>query len=263
MRASLDKNRFLKWISHRTAPRPKVVRLLFCSIWCLLGSCGEDTTCVEAGGAISEHLIEVAPASELTIEGAFEVLLVPTTDPAHVRVQVEAPKDVHRWVEVSEGFGRIKIHLRRCVISQVPIRLRVEMPALEHLSVSGATTIRNAEIIHTKSFVFEASGASKAELDILAESLRVNGEGAAWISLSGEAGLLDIQTTGTAEIEAIHLPCQQASVRIEGEGFCSVTPTKRLEVFIAGSGQVQYGGQPEEILPTIEGTGAVRAYREP
>jgi len=114
--------------------------------------------------------------------------------------------------------------------------LRISVPNLEALSVSGAGNIEVAGLKGDK-FVMESNGAPQ-------------------IKVSGVAKEVSINTNGAGKIDTHNLHASRGTVESKGVSRVDVDVTDHLDVTISGPSTVTYEGDPT-INKTIHGPGKV------
>ena len=71
-----------------------------------------------------------------------------------------------------------------------------------------------------------------------------------------QQGFLDINITGTGNVNAFEMEVEDCAIQISGAGNCEVNVTNSLEIFVSGVGNIFYKGNPT-ISSDISGVGNV------
>ncbi len=171
-------------------------------------------------------------------------------------------------------------------------RVRVEMPELRELRVSGASRGSVTGFVSAQDFKlkvhgasrlngdinagnteFDVAGASRIDLrtSVKAVKLRVagasdfkgslkadNGEievfGASRIKLAGSMGDVVVRVAGTSHLELAGLTVRNASVKLAGASSCSLNVAGKLDAELAGASRLTYSGSP--VMGNIKTIGA-------
>jgi hypothetical protein len=93
--------------------------------------------------------------------------------------------------------------------------------------------------------------------DLSADRLGLSISGSGNVDTSGQAEQCTFGISGSGDVSAAALVCQETTVRIAGSGDARVQARKALAVSISGSGDVTYVGDPQ-VTSSIAGSGSVR-----
>lgn len=86
-------------------------------------------------------------------------------------------------------------------------------------------------------------------------SLDVRGSGS--FILQGEAKDLSVAVHGSGDVNAKNLKADNVRVDISGAGNAIVYAAQTIDINIAGSGDVQYYGSPQQVTQTLRGSGSI------
>ncbi len=167
----------------------------------------------------------------ISTEGAFNIKVVCQKDLA---LEIEGDDNILELVgtEVSNDVLHLK-NVRNYSVAE-PVEIRISVPNIEGLSVSGAGKI---DITGMKNEKFE-----------------IDAEGAPQIKVSGSTNVVDIDTSGAAKIDTHNLHAEKGVVDSKGVSNIEVDVRDQLDVTISGPSTVTYQGDPS-INKTIHGPG--------
>jgi hypothetical protein len=187
-------------------------------------------------------------AGELAIEQTGRERLSVEAEPALLARIVTTVHDGQ--LEIRFAPGRIETHQ--------PIRIRLEVKALEALEADGAGMLRIGPLV-TASLSLHLAGSESLSLDRLrARSLDARLDGSGELAIGGgEVEHQRIVIAGAADYAAPRLASREALATIEGSGTARLAATERLRVTIDGSGDVLYLGRPR-VEQAGAGSGTVR-----
>jgi hypothetical protein len=174
----------------------------------------ESFTAISSSGAFDIEVVAQKKQS-LEIEGDDNILPLITTD-------------------VSNGTLRLKSEKRYSVSES--IKVRISVPDLSALNVSGAGKIEVSDVKN-----------DKFEIDC---------EGAPSIKVSGSTKVLDINTSGAGNVDTHNLHASTGVIDSKGVTKIDVDVKDTLDVTISGPSTVTYEGDPT-INKTIHGPGKV------
>ncbi len=174
---------------------------------------------------------EIPGFTSISTEGAFNVEV---TCQKAVSLEVEGDDNILPLVstEVSNNVLYLK-NIKSYSVSE-PITLKITVPSLDGLSVSGAGKI-------------EISGMNNDKFEI-------DSSGAPTIKVSGNTKLVDIDTSGAAKIDTHRLHAARAIVDSKGVSQVDLDASDQLDVKISGPSRVTYQGDPV-VTKTVNGPG--------
>ena len=168
--------------------------------------------------------------------GAFDVEI---TCQKPQSVEIEADDNLLPLLETDVTDGVLHVGMKQNYHSRKLIALRIAVPDLNRITISGAGTVRVAGV-KNENFVIQSTGAAKIEAN-------------------GETKAVEIRNSGAGLIDAHELRSFKANVNLSGAGQAEVYASEQLDVTISGVGRVTYGGQPKVINKNISGIGTVSA----
>ena len=143
------------------------------------------------------------------------------------------------------------------------IIIRITVPEVDGLSVSGAGDIIAKETIKTRILDMNVSGSGNIKLENLDADRVLNtisGSGNIMINDGGPSSELTAAISGSGNLKASGFEAKNIEVKIAGSGNCWVNSNGQIKAKIAGSGNVFYSGNPS-VESTIAGSGNVREAR--
>lgn len=185
--------------------------------------------------------------AELQIEQGSREGLTIEAEPAALR-KITSEVSGHR-LRIAMAPGRLEL--------RQPIRLRLQLRQLRAFESRGAGTI-TAGAIKGDSLSLGLSGGGSIRIATLdAQSLATRIAGAGEVSIGGgQVKRQSLTIGGIGSYAAPSLRSDDAEVSIDGSGQARLAAASRLDVRIAGVGQVRYRGDPV-VTRSISGVGTV------
>ena len=176
---------------------------------------------------------DIPAFTSIATQGAFEIEVVAQKP---VSLEIEGDDNILPLIstEVSNNVLHIK-NVRGYSVSE-PINLKISVPNLEGLSVSGAGKISISGLKNDK--------------------FQIDSNGAPTISVTGETAQLNIDTNGAGKIDAHKLRASKGVVDSKGVSRIEVNAQDELDVTVSGPSHVVYSGDPK-VTKTIHGPGSV------
>lgn len=198
-----------------------------------LGSSSSSLT-VGSGRAISQART-VAAFSKVELAGSNIVTIRVGRPQA---VVVHADDNLVGRVTTTVDGGRLVIGDRgRGFSVRSPMSVAVTTPSLDALILSGSGAV-------------DVSGVDTPRL-----AVSLPGSGA--VRAAGSAGTLDVVITGSGTADLRGLRARDVRAGVSGSGVVNLTATHALNAQISGSGAINYGGNPKNVLTLVTGNGAI------
>jgi hypothetical protein len=194
------------------------------------------------------HALHWQAAGELRIE---------QTGREHLSVEAEPTVLARLVTEVRDGRLAIRFAPGR-VETPHPIRIRVELKALEALDADGAGALRIGPLA-TTALSLRLGGSDTLRLTrLVARTLDVQLDGSGDVAIDGgQVDRQQVRITGAADYRAPQLASREARVSIEGTGEVRLAASGRLDARIDGAGELLYRGTPA-VVQAVGGSGSVR-----
>ncbi len=144
-----------------------------------------------------------------------------------------------------------------------PITIRITVPEVDGLSVSGSGDIRAENTIKTRILDLNVSGSGNiilSELNSERVLAAISGSGNISVKDGGPADELSVSISGSGNMKAQDFEAKTVEVKISGSGNCSVFSNGTIRAKIAGSGNVYYSGNPS-VESSVAGSGSVKEAR--
>lgn len=190
---------------------------------------------VKGSGDIRNEKREVSDFRSVKTGGAITVDIVAQRD---FSVEVEADDNLLEHIKTEVRGDTLKIYTEGSISTRNPIRVRIAMPQIESLDISGAST-GTLTNVKNESLTVEASGASKIRID-------------------GETGELKVDLSGASRLDAENLRAENTTVEASGASSATVTALNDLTAEASGASNIRYTGEPKNVKRNISGASSVR-----
>lgn len=170
---------------------------------------------IEAGGAVN---LEVSTQNDFSVE-------------------VQADDNLLSNIKTEVSGDTLKIYSEDQISPKTKVSVKISMPAIEGLDVSGASdgVVSNAR---TDLLELKASGASKIKID-------------------GQVNNLKADASGASTIDAESLRAENAEVEASGASKATVAAINDLDVSASGASKITYVGEPKNIKQNSSGASSV------
>lgn len=206
---------------------------------------GCNSKCIEDSGNHIQIQHVVKSFDKIKVTGS--VKLVMKQDSSY-SISIEADSNIlkHLIAEVSGSELRIKLEEGKyCGTDSVVVYAGIG--ELKQLHTDGAVKVAGNERIYANDLDFNFTGTSDVNLNLSVGKLTTKIDGVGKLSLSGQAGVHDLNTKGTASLSAFDFVAGEYEIDIEGTGKANINVLNELKVTTSGTSEVYYKGNPKKV----------------
>ncbi|MCE2917328.1 MAG: head GIN domain-containing protein [Rubrivivax sp.] len=195
-----------------------------------------------AVGAEPQRRWDIAPFTVVKTDLAADVVIVPAATQSVV-VQAEAKVLERLRVEVRQGT--LVVEAAGNFQTQRAVTVRIGYTTLDKLLAGGAAEVKlqgpraNSLEIRTEG----TAGLEAGSLE-LQQSLQADCRGSGTVRLAGRTPRARLSASGSADLFAAALTCEDAQVRASGSSTVEVGARASLDVVVADAATVRYKGKP-------------------
>lgn len=176
---------------------------------------------------------QIAPFTSIMTEGAFDITVACQKD---LSLEVEGDDNVIEYVSTEVSNNVLRLKNTRSYSVNEPVKVKLSVPNLEGLSVSGAGKI-------------EIKGMNN-------EKFQIDSNGAPAINVSGTTKLIQIHSNGAGKIDTHNLRASRGVVESNGVSRVDLYVADQLDVTVSGPSSVFYQGDPV-VNKNVRGPGKV------
>lgn len=152
-------------------------------------------------------------------------------------VTVEADDNLLANIKTEVSGDTLKIYSEDSISPKTQIKVKISMPAIEGLDISGAS--------------------SGNVVNVAADSLELKASGASKIMIGGAAKTLKVEASGASTIDTESLQAENADIEASGASRAMVSVTEELNVDASGASKITYIGEPKNIKQNSSGASSV------
>lgn len=178
-----------------------------------------------AGGAVSIKLVDDNYNGEITITANAETLENLNTKVNNSTLEISR-KSNSKFSFRPKDNGNVEI--------SIPHR------KLRSLKLSGASTLTGKHLIKVEEFKLDLSGASNANLNLLANEIDVDLSGASKVDLDGNAQYLKLDLSGASSFHGLNLKSSEVNFDLSGASSAKVLVVNRLKGDASGASSLKY-----------------------
>ena len=157
-------------------------------------------------------------------------------------VSVDGDRDDVEEVTMSVNNGELSVRKKNDSnifnIDDKHVGLRITMPDLRNIKLSGASKARISGFRNLDRLYAELSGAVQSEFDIRADRLELEATGASKTKLTGRARTAKISLTGACKLDATAMDMDEADVRAVGASQAEMGKVQHLNKTTVGASKI-------------------------
>jgi hypothetical protein len=181
--------------------------------------------CLEGNGKRAEEQRKVGPFTELSVDGAFNLVIDGSRKTGSVILSAESNLLDHIVVEVENDL--LSISTNKSICAKTPVNIKLDGNGLHTISTTGASDINFSAIENQR--------------------LRVKLSGAGSVTLAGKTTSLTAEVLGASTLMAKDLPAQSVVVKTEGSSSAHVFAKEELDAYSSGASEILFSGSPGHI----------------
>jgi hypothetical protein len=194
--------------------------------------------------------------NKISTGGSFNVELVSGKEGT---ITIKGDENIisHIVTEVIGNELKVYFEKNRSYNYKQEITIIIPFEKISELSFAGSGNLIGKDVINANDFELKMTGSGNCKLEINAKNVDVKFTGSGSLKLSGTAEELEAKTAGSGDLNCTKLVSQNADVSVAGSGSLEVNCTNNLVAKVAGSGNIQYKGNPKIIDSKVTGSGDI------
>lgn len=213
---------------------------------------------ITGNGNVVTEKRSVAGFSEVSVGGPFLVEIKPGES---YSVSIETDENLIKYINLDKDGRKLKIKVRNGINlrSKHGVKVFISMPEVKALSFAGSgKVVVNGKIVSDEKLDLAVAGSGDIEAEIDCPEVDADIAGSGTIKLSGQTRDVKIDIAGSGDFKAEDLMSEQTKISIAGSGSAWVYASTKLDISIAGSGDVYYKGNPGNIKRSVAGSGNIK-----
>ena len=194
-----------------------------------------DSGLVVGNGWLVSRTVPVTGAFHgIDLAGLFEAEV---TCGKTVAVTLVADENLQPLFTATVGDGILHVRFTTPVETKAKMPLKISLPALDLLQLSGGDTVRVAEVKGPRfQLIHEGTGA---------------------VTVTGKVDAFVCTVSGVGEVDAGKLACSSAEVTVSGVGGVTCRPATKLQATLSGIGGIRCLTRPATVAKKTTGLGEV------
>lgn len=143
-------------------------------------------------------------------------------------------------------------------ISKGSVLLRIQLPALKDLDISGASEVK-LNSVEQSNIEIELSGASSLKGNLMAGGSKINASGASKVEIEGHSSIMTLELEGASSFASPSFEVR-GDLFFESSGASSakIKSLGRMSLQLSGASSLVYSGDAKIIRQIVEGASTVK-----
>lgn len=231
----------------------QVVFAIILIVICISCDSGDDLACIRVSSEIISENREVEGFTGVVLNHPGDLML---TQDDEFSVRLSGPENVVELIETSLEGSKLVIGTNECFNGEYDLKVEIAAPEFNSIQFFGRGEVKTQNPIEGDLVQLEVQGETTIDMDFNVDSLHTEIWGANTIKFSGVATQHQFISAGEFSLDANSLSTGSTSLIISGMGDSYVHVSDKLNVVLAGIGNVYYKGNPA-IESEITGTGEI------
>lgn len=209
----------------------------------LLAGCSSN--CIEDSGKSTDFGSVVKHFDEIKVEGIIKLVL---KQDSSYSIMIRADSAILKHIRADVNGRELSLRLedgKYCGSDSIVVYAGIG--ELRKLDTDGAVKVEGEGRIYANDLNLELTGTSDVNLDLSVSKLTTKIDGIGTLRLSGQAGMHDLSTKGTAKVEAFNFISGVYDINVDGIGKANINVLNELKVKTSGSSEVYYKGNPNQV----------------
>ena len=198
-----------------------------------------DYDAIKCAGSM-DFILVAGEEGKIKIEGEENLL-------EHIVTEVRGDKLV---VKVEKGIN-LKPSWNKTIKITIPFR------DISDVSLAGSGDLWNKDKITATNLNVSLAGSGDIVLNVEASSVDGSIAGSGDLTLKGSTNDLEAKVAGSGDFHGFELQANNTDVSVAGSGDAEVVCNKSLKARVAGSGDIEYKGNPEREDTKVSGSGSI------
>lgn len=198
--------------------------------------------------------------NSVSCAGSFDYILVSGTEG---NISLEGEENLLEHIETKVKDGKLVVAVKDGInlrtSSNKTIKITIPFQDIDQVGLTGSGDLWNKDVITAEAFVAYLSGSGDVTLTINTQSADAKIAGSGDLIFKGSTNNLGVSVAGSGDFHGFELEANHTNVSVSGSGDAEVVSNQSLKARVAGSGNIEYKGNPEKEDTNVAGSGSIKS----
>lgn len=213
---------------------------------------------IKGDGNMSKQTVSTADYDAVNAAGFFDINLIAGKEG---QIVIEGEQNIIVHIECKVENGTLKIATEKGYFLKPSfgksVIITVPFESLNEVRFAGSGDLKTKNTIKASDFTAVLAGSGDVTLDVDAKEVTSKVAGSGNMILKGKANQLNCNVAGSGDLDAFALESNNVDSSVTGSGNCKVTCSDLLQAKVAGSGNIDYKGDPKKKETKVVGSGSI------
>lgn len=214
---------------------------------------------IKGNGTVVSKEITTSDYESISVAGFFNVTLV---EGKEGKIIVKGEENLLEFIVIENNGTDLKIRTEKgynlTTSRKHKIEITVPVETIEKVSLAGSGNIVANFTLKSSDFKATLAGSGDIKLTVDSQNVEAKVAGSGDIELKGKTKNLELTVSGSGDIEAFGLQSENSKATLSGSGNISTNCSEFIEARVAGSGDIEYKGNPKKIDTKVAGSGKIK-----
>lgn len=196
----------------------------------------------------------------ISCAGSFDYILVAGTEG---KITLEGEENLLEYIITEVKNGKLIVKTEKNInlspSGNKTIKVTIPFKDIDEISLAGSGDLMNKDTVTANDLKVSLAGSGDVVLAVETNSINGSLAGSGDLTLKGNTNNLTASLAGSGDIHAFDLQANNTDVSIAGSGDAEVVSKESLKARIAGSGDIEYKGNPKKEDSKVSGSGSIRS----
>ena len=187
-----------------------------------------------------DYILVAGTEGEIKIKGEENLIKLIITKITDGKLIVK----VEKGINLSSSWGKT-------------IKITIPFKEISSVSLAGSGDLWNEDIIIATDFEVSLAGSGDVIIEVEATSVIGRIAGSGDLTIKGKTNNLTAKVAGSGDFHGYGLQSNHTVVSVAGSGDAQVVSNESLKARVAGSGDIEYKGNPTKEDTKVSGSGSI------
>jgi len=213
---------------------------------------------IKGNGNMTTETRSTGDYNGIKCAGSMDYILVAGTE-GNIKIEGEENLLKHIITEVKDGNLIVKVEKGKNLKPSLNKTIKVTIPFkdINKVSLAGSGDLWNTDKISANNLDVSLAGSGDIVLDIETTSVEGSIAGSGDLTLKGNTNDLTAKVAGSGDFHGFDLQANNTTVSVAGSGDAEVVSNQSIKARVAGSGDIEYKGNPDKEDTKVSGSGTI------
>ena len=221
-------------------------------------SYGQSNKTIKGNGKMATKTISTGDYDGISCAGSMDYILV---SGAEGTITLEGEENLLDYITAEVKDGNLIVKVKKGVnlkfSNNKSIKITIPFKDINSVALAGSGDLWNEDKITTNNLEVALAGSGDVVIDVEATSVEGKIAGSGDLTIKGKTNNLVANVAGSGDFHGFDLEANHTEVSVAGSGDAKVVSNQSLKARVAGSGDIEYKGNPEKEDTKVSGSGDI------